>query len=271
MRGRAARGDRGGFASSRRDGRLQRIVDHVAATGYVSIGELVSCFGVTEQTVRRDLSALADAGRLRRIHGGAAVSGTVAPAAAPGAAAGDPRRRLAAAVAFLIPDGASVFLDTGPDCQAVAEALCSHRGLSIVTFNLLTAARLAVRTDFTVGLTGGLLRADGSLFREGAEDFLRHFRFDFAVIGTGAVTADGSLAGEDPSAAALVRAAIPQAASVVLVAPAEAFGRSAFAYRGHLGEVSVLVTDRPPPAALAAVIAQAGTEVHVAAPEPAGN
>jgi DeoR family glycerol-3-phosphate regulon repressor len=251
---------------ARRQHRLDRIAAAVMAAGYVTIEELAATLGVTPQTIRRDLGTLADAGRVRRTHGGAAAG---PPAAAP--AGHDPadcpvvKRRIAAAVAALIPDGAAVFLDTGPTCEAVAEALVARRQLSVVTYNLRIAARLAERTDFVVALTGGFVRnADGSVFRDGADDFLRRFRFDVAVLSADAVGADGTLAGDDHHAATLVRAAVGQARTVVLAADSTAFGRSALVYLGHVREIAALVTDSPPPPEFASILDGAGTRLHVA-------
>jgi DeoR family glycerol-3-phosphate regulon repressor len=250
----------------RRQHRLDRIAAVVLAGGYATIEELAAVLGVTPQTVRRDLAALAAAGRLRRTHGGAAAAPS--GAAPPG---GDPddcprvQRRIATAVAALVPDGAAVFLDTGPTCEAVAEALVARRQLSVVTYNVRIAARLAERTDFVVALTGGFVRnADGSVFRDGADDFLRRFRFDVAVVSASAVAADGSLAGEDHHAATLVRAAMQRARSVVLAIESTAFGRSALVYLGHVGEAAALVTDAPPPPDVATALDGAGVRLHVA-------
>ena len=53
------------------DQRHQLIRDRLAAEGSVLAGELASRFGVSEDTVRRDLRELAKAGHCRRVYGGA--------------------------------------------------------------------------------------------------------------------------------------------------------------------------------------------------------
>ena len=50
--------------------RQQHIVELVKSRGYISIDDLAQHFSVTPQTVRRDLNQLADAGMIRRYHGG---------------------------------------------------------------------------------------------------------------------------------------------------------------------------------------------------------
>src|SRR5215210_9495212 len=65
------------MASPKRDGpvfadeRQTRIAELVSVRGRARIGELAETFGVTEPTIRKDLSALQERGLLKRTHGGA--------------------------------------------------------------------------------------------------------------------------------------------------------------------------------------------------------
>ena len=60
------------------DERQARIAELVSVRGRARIGELAEAFGVTEPTIRKDLSALQERGLLKRTHGGAlAVQPTV--------------------------------------------------------------------------------------------------------------------------------------------------------------------------------------------------
>ena len=58
--------------------RHPEILDLIRASGHVEVEELATRFGVSVQTIRRDLSDLAEMGRIERVHGGAILaSGTV--------------------------------------------------------------------------------------------------------------------------------------------------------------------------------------------------
>lgn len=56
--------------------RHQKIVELVKQKGYLSTDELVDLFGVSPQTIRRDLNELAETNFIRRHHGGAASPST---------------------------------------------------------------------------------------------------------------------------------------------------------------------------------------------------
>ncbi|MBK1678679.1 DeoR family transcriptional regulator, partial [Rhodospirillum rubrum] len=51
--------------------RYEKIVQLVNERGSIRVSELSQLCGVTEETIRRDLDRLEQAGRLRRSHGGA--------------------------------------------------------------------------------------------------------------------------------------------------------------------------------------------------------
>ena len=57
------------------DTRHDRILDLVRRHGFVAIEALAQQFGVTPQTIRRDINALCEQSLLRRYHGGAGLEG----------------------------------------------------------------------------------------------------------------------------------------------------------------------------------------------------
>ena len=60
------------------------------------------------------------------------------------------------------------------------------------------------------------------------------------------------------------QAIIQQARQVLLVTDHTKFGRNALVELGHISQVHVLFTDRPPPAELASVLAETTIKVRVA-------
>ena len=102
--------------------RLPEILDLARAEGRVTVDDLAHRFGVTAQTIRRDLAELDEAGKLERVHGGAILrSGTVNIGYQERAALNaEEKRAIARACAAEIPEGASVFLAIGTTTEAVA-------------------------------------------------------------------------------------------------------------------------------------------------------
>ena len=147
--------------------RQNEILDLARSEGRVLVDDLARRFEVTLQTIRRDLSELAEAGLLDRVHGGAVPrSGMVNLGY-------EARRRMNAeakaaigrACAAAIPDNSSLILNLGTTTEAVAAALLHHSNITVVTNNMNVANILAANPDCDVIVTGGSLRR--AIFRIG--------------------------------------------------------------------------------------------------------
>jgi DeoR family glycerol-3-phosphate regulon repressor len=109
------------------------------------------------------------------------------------------KRRIAEAVARLLPDGASLFLDVGSTTAYVAQALRARRELLVVTNSLAVAQALTGVNGNQVFMAGGELRShDGGAFGAEALAFVQQFRVSYAVLSVAAIAAPaGFLAGPE--------------------------------------------------------------------------
>ncbi len=247
--------------------RYPEILELARRDGKVTVEGLAAHFGVTLQTIRRDLSDLADAGKLDRVHGGAILpSGTTNIAYEQRRdMAREGKARLAAACARAIPDGASVVLNIGSTTEAVARALTSHKNLLVVTNNINVAAILAEAPDARVVLTGGTLRArDGGLVGPLAAETIRKFRFDIAVIGCSALDQGGEMLDFDLQEVEVSQAILQQARQKFLVADGTKFIRRAPARIDSMSSIDSFFTDTTPTAALQTLCKVWSTKIIVA-------
>ena len=249
--------------------RQSDILDLARQTGRVSVDDLATGFGVTVQTIRRDLGDLCDAGLLARTHGGAMLpSGVTNIAYAE-------RRRLSAAAkeaigraaAALIAPGASLFLNIGTTTEAVARALIDTPNLMVVTNNINVAQIMGAHPSAEVIVTGGRLRrADGGLTGDMAVETIRQFKVDVAVIGGSALDQEGDILDFDPDEVRVSRAIVSQARAAMLVADGGKLARTAPVRIANLRDLDRWVTDTPPPVALQRLCADTGTAITIAAP-----
>ncbi|WP_300014010.1 DeoR/GlpR family DNA-binding transcription regulator [uncultured Roseobacter sp.] len=232
--------------------------------GKVTVEGLAEHFGVTLQTIRRDLTELAEANKLERVHGGAILpSGTTNIEY-------DERRNLnqtaklamARACAAQIPEGCSVFLNIGTSTEAVARELLHHRDLMVVTNNMNIANILVDNTDCQIIVTGGALRrSDGGLVGNITIDTIRQFKFDIAVIGCSAMDEDGDLLDFDIQEVGVSQTIIAQSRKCFLVADHSKFSRTAPARIASMRALSTVFTDLPLPRELAERCATWGTQI----------
>jgi DeoR/GlpR family transcriptional regulator of sugar metabolism len=172
----------------------------VGEQGFGTVEGLARRFGVSTQTVRRDIIALTARGLLQRFHGGAGPAGAVRL----GHAEKSERQRTAkasigAAAAARIPQGASLFLGVGTTAEASAVALATRSDLRVFTNNMQAALRLAEPDGPMVRVLGGTLwGADGSLVGGEAVRALSGLALDIAVIACSGFDATGAPCDFDP-------------------------------------------------------------------------
>jgi DeoR family glycerol-3-phosphate regulon repressor len=253
--------------------RLSEIVALVGSRGFQTIDALAQHFDVTVQTIRRDLNTLAAEGRISRYRGGAGLPSSIenmeyARRKVVNLAA---KRRIAVQVAADVPERASLFINIGSTTEQVARALLDHQHLRIITNNLNVARILSENTDFRIVLTGGMVRnGDGGITGQATRDMLDQFRADIGIIGISGIDADGGLYDYDMDEVICSQAIIRNARRVLLVTDHTKFGRPALMRVGTLSQISALYTDQPPPAAMIALLATLGVELHIAPPETGG-
>lgn len=229
--------------------RQQEIVGLVREKGRVSVEDLVARFGVTPQTIRRDLNDLSEARLITRTHGGAVVASGVENLAyeARKLVAQSNKRRIGEAAAGLIPDHSSLFINLGTTTEEVAQALVGHTGLLVITNNINVANLLYRNSSINVVIAGGTIRpTDGGVVGQMAADAIRQFKVDLAIIGTSAIDEDGTLLDYDVREVQVSRAIIENARQVVLVTDQTKFSRRAPVRIARLDEIHTLVTDKVP-------------------------
>ncbi len=247
--------------------RRDAIFELVRRRGFVVIDALARHFDVTTQTIRRDIKALCDAKLLVRHHGGAGLPSSIVNTdfAARRIAQLAEKEAIARAITGYLPEKATVFMTIGTTMEMVARTLLGHRSLKVITNNLYVATALHPRTDFEVQMVGGTVRShNGGIVGAAAIESVERFRADFAVLGIGAIEADGTLLDFYDDEVRVAQAMMRNARKVLIAADHTKFGRTAAVRQGNLAEVSALFTDRPPPPPVADLLAARGVEVHVA-------
>jgi len=251
--------------------RQPEILEIARREGKVVVEDLAERFDVTVQTIRRDLTELADAGRLQRVHGGAVLPSGVSNIGYEDRRGlnEEAKQQIARACAREIPENASVFLNIGTSTEAVARALRHHRNLMAITNNMNVANILVANSDCEVIVAGGVLRrSDGGLVGNLTTATIEQFKFDYAVIGCSALDLDGDLLDFDVQEVGVSRSIIRQSRKVFLVADHSKFARSAPARITSLADMDAFFTDRALTAELDTRCREWGVRVHVCQDTP---
>jgi len=251
-------------------GRKAQLAAYVADTGQVTVGELAERFGVSIDTVRRDLDQLSADGVLVRTYGGAVSLSTISRTDR----AVDQRltlqeqekEKIAGLAAALVQDGSTIMINGGTTTLALARALRQHRDLTVATNNLLVPGALPPTAIRDIYFFGGAVRSM-TLATIGPVSFRASggaeldVSCDLALIGVGAVSADAGFTTSNLAEAAMMREMISRAARVAILADSSKFGRRLFAQVSELSAADYLVTDTMPAPELRDALAASAVEV----------
>ena len=250
--------------------RQQAIGTLVTEEGRIAVTAVAERFGVTTETVRRDLAVLERAGVLRRVHGGAVQAGALTlvetALADRSATRAEAKRKIAAAALDLLPGtGGSVLLDGGSSTAALADVLPGDRALFVATNSVPIAARLATAPGIALHLLGGRVRGlTQCAVGDAPVRALADLRTDVAFLGTNGLTPGHGLTTPDEAEAAVKRAMVRAGQRVVVLADSSKLGREHLVRFAALEDVDVLVTDGGADPAVVEQLAEAGVEVLVA-------
>ena len=247
--------------------RHEKIRELVQTKGFVTIESLSKEFGLTPQTIRRDINILSRNGLIDRYHGGAglAYSTENVEYTQRKILYLKEKRQIARMVAEHIPNKASLFINIGTTTEEIAKMLCNHQRLRVITNNLNVASILSRNEDFEIIVAGGLVRhRDCGIIGPLTIDFIRQFRVDYGIIGISGIDLDGTLLDFDYREVHAARAIIDNSRKVFLATDHTKFGRNAMVRLGNISEIDALFTNRPLPTALTEVLIQADVQLHVA-------
>lgn len=251
----------------RREERQTLILDILYNKERVEVDALAEKFDVSQETIRRDLTSLAERGLLRKVHGGAvrfqtAQEDTFTLRSQVNHAA---KSRVGEYAAQFINDGDSLFMNAGTTTAVFTEHLIDKQHLTVVTNCARIAEMLwSYDQDHKIFLLGGQYNGtdtetNGSLVLQQ----IGLFRCDHAVITLGAVDVDGGLMEYRVEAADVIRAMIEQAQTATAIVDSSKLHRSALFKIGELSVVTRIVTDSLPSPELIQAIVEAGVELHV--------
>ncbi|MCL4562023.1 MAG: DeoR/GlpR family DNA-binding transcription regulator [Chloroflexi bacterium] len=238
--------------------------------GSASVVDLALRMGVSEMTIRRDLTDLQREGIVRRVHGGAVSArgrSYEPPMMLRAVENQEAKRRIGEAAARLVADGDSIALDSGSTTLEIARNLAGRRNLTVITSSLYIAYQLLGQPDIRLILSGGIVRSgEASLIGDLAHHAYANLFVDRLFLGVGAVDVQAGLTEYNWDDTLVKQAMIRSAKEVILVADLSKFGRAAFAKVAPLSAVHHIITDGPPPAEMEGEFKRLGIVVHVANP-----
>jgi DeoR/GlpR family transcriptional regulator of sugar metabolism len=226
--------------------RRREILRLLNARGKVRSAELSERFVVSEDTVRRDLRDLADAGLLQRVHGGALpTTPTHLDFSERREESPEAKEAIARAAAALIRPGQVVIIDAGTTPLEVATQLPYELRATVITNSPPVAIALAQHAHLEIHLVGGRLYGAGlAAVGAAAVAAFQAIHADVCILGVAGLHPEAGIGVLDLEEAHVKAAMIAGSADVVAVAAADKLGAAAPYSVGPVTLLTHIVTER---------------------------
>lgn len=228
------------------DQRHQQILQKLRAEQRVDSAELAATFGVSGESIRKDLIHLERHGQLKRVHGGAIPADTFSfePAVSARTEYSNEKSRIARAALAYLPHQGSVLIDAGSTTEKLADTFPGDRELTVFTNTLPVALTLVNRPLLTVFTLGGRLRSRTlAEVDEWALRSLAEINADVAFLGTNGISTDRGLTTPDAAEAHIKRAMLASARRRIFLSDHSKIGVVSTMQHAALSDIDVLITD----------------------------
>jgi DeoR/GlpR family transcriptional regulator of sugar metabolism len=243
--------------------RKKAILKTLARDGQVLAKQLSETFGVSEDTVRRDLRELAGEGLLQRVHGGALPASTaVAPFAERRGLESTAKRAIAAAAAAMIEAGQVVIIDGGTTSAELIRQIPQDLSATVVTHSPSVAVGLVDHPLIEVIVIGGRLFKH-SIVTVGAAavEAMSHIQADIYFMGVTGVHPTAGLSTGNFDEAYVKRALAARAAETVVLASSDKINAASQYVIGDITLAQTIIVERETALALTKPLEDAGMTI----------
>ena len=230
--------------------RRREIISRLSIDGKVIVSELARDFGVTEETIRRDLEKLDRDGIASKTYGGAVskrASGLDLPYSVRESVNVLEKQFIAERVAELIEDGERIMVDSSSTALFVIKKIKDKKNLTIITNSVKILLELADKQDWTVLSTGGVLKKGAlSLTGSSAEKMIRSYHVDTAICSCKGLDIALGVTDSNENDSLIKQAMLSSAERKILALDIDKFDRKSFVKVCDAVEVDVIATDSRP-------------------------
>ena len=246
--------------------RQNMIMDIITRQQYVKVSDLKKEFGVSDETIRRDLAEIEASGRIRCVHGGAILDSSSVTEFDFNIRAKQnqiEKEAICREAAKLVNEKESIAILGSTTTMYMGDYLERRNNLTVLTNSIYVANKIAINRTNEVIFAGGVLRFDEQrTMGDLAEQVFDSFYVDKAFISVAGISPDGGITEYNELETRVTRRAMKNAKQVILLADHSKFNFIAFRKIVDTASISDIVTDwRSDPAELEAY-EKMGVTVH---------
>lgn len=230
--------------------RLNSIEQYVISRETVTIDELCEVFGVSKNTIRRDLNELEARGHISKVYGGVTATSSAGAVPMPvrsGLNLAD-KSLIGRLAAEEVADGDTIFIDSGSTTLCLLRYLVAKKRITIITHSLGALSEAAKYENLNVISLGGIYTpTTDSYVGLSTIESLTSMRINKAFMGATGVSLTAGMTNTTFLEAEIKRAVVQRADHIYLMADSSKLGREAIVTFCHLKDLTAFITDREPP------------------------
>lgn len=231
--------------------RKNEILNKLRNEQRVLVSELAAHYGVTEETIRRDLDKLEKEGYATKTYGGAIwgnstktdLSITIRTKTNVEA-----KTAIADLVCQLVEDGDHLMIDDSSTSLYIAKRLKDHKNLTVITNSVELVIELSGVEGWTIMLTGGRLKPESlALIGGQTQQMLQKFHVDKVIMSCKGIDPDAGITDSSEFHSETKQAMLHAAKKKILALDGTKFDKVSFVEIARLQDVDLVVTNTRPP------------------------
>lgn len=223
------------------------IIKQVNLHNKVLSADLALQLNVSEDTIRRDLNEMDEAGEVVKVHGGALSRSYHYPFRHTDIYAADAKKKIAQKAITLIKDGMVVLTGGGTTMIEMVSILPKHLTATIFTISPLVALQLADHPLITVILIGGQFSKNSQVcIGPQVTNYLNEIRFDICFLGTNGISLGDGVTDSDLDIVQVKKSMIRSSNKLAVMCIAEKLNSSQRMRVCELNQLNCLITDLDP-------------------------
>ncbi|MBO5461349.1 MAG: DeoR/GlpR transcriptional regulator [Ruminococcus sp.] len=216
----------------------------------VVVSELSQFYGVSEETIRRDLEKLVNDGFATKSYGGAVINENTnidLPFNIRKNHNVIEKQKIASLIDGLVNDGDSIMLDASSTSVYIAKALSNKKNLTIITNSIELLIELFDMPDWTILSTGGVSRGGSfALVGPQTDKMLKMYHVDKAIISCKGLDMAAGVTDSDELHANNKYTMLKAARKKILALDISKFDKTAFTTVAPLEDIDIIITDKKP-------------------------
>lgn len=235
------------ISSSDKIKRKTELYDYIIENHSVTISQMAADFELSEMTIRRDLTDLEAQGMIvinrGRVEANSGTSVEISSGIKSSKMTAE-KERIAKEAVKLIPEGSTIFLDSGTTVQKLAVELLRYRNLTVVTNSILVLNTLCMLPSIKVLVLPGMMQAQGMcMYDASTAGYLRNIHVDIAFLGAEAIDISAGAMVPDLDDRECKRLLIQNSRQTVLLADSTKMKKRSMFTFATFDEIDTLIID----------------------------